>query len=135
MMLSRRHVPSRDVAGGEMEIAAMWDSALAIAACLGGAWAGARGVRLLTRGIRRSGEPEAPLWVIRGLRGIIGAICGAAAAGGLVFQQPWLLVFAGLWLAEEIYETGVLALILRAGLRADMPPRGTTTTDSAGGAG
>jgi hypothetical protein len=29
----------------------------------------------------------------------------------------WLLVFAGLWLLEEIYETGVLASILRAGAR------------------
>jgi hypothetical protein len=29
----------------------------------------------------------------------------------------WLLVFAGLWLLEEIYETGVLASILRDGAR------------------
>jgi hypothetical protein len=117
-----------------METAVMRDGALAIAACLGGAWAGARGVRLLTHGIRRSGEPEASLWVIRGLRGIIGAICAAAAASGLLFEQPWLLIFAGLWLAEEIYETGVLALIVRAGLHADPAPRSTATTDSTEGA-
>jgi hypothetical protein len=116
-----------------MEPAVIRDGVLAIAACLGGVWAGARGVRLLTRGIR-SGEPEASLWVIRGLRGIIGAICAAAAASGLLFEQPWLLIFAGLWLAEEIYETGVLALIVRAGLHADPAPRSTVTTDSTGGA-
>jgi len=34
----------------------------------------------------------------------------------------WLVVFGALWLAEEIYETGVLALILRAGA-AESPGR------------
>jgi hypothetical protein len=43
------------------------------------------------------------------------AICLAALAVGTVLGQVWLVVFAALWLAEEIYETGVLALILRAG--------------------
>ncbi len=51
--------------------------------------------------------------MVRGLRGIIFAVCGAATAAGVLFEQVWLLVFAGLWLVEEIYETGVLALILR----------------------
>jgi hypothetical protein len=39
----------------------------------------------------------------------------AALAVGTVLGQVWLVVFGALWLAEEIYETGVLALILRAG--------------------
>ena len=39
----------------------------------------------------------------------------AALAVGTVLGQRWLVVFGALWLAEEIYETGVLALILRAG--------------------
>jgi hypothetical protein len=38
----------------------------------------------------------------------------ASLAIGTVLGQVWLLVFGALWLAEEIYETGILALILRA---------------------
>jgi hypothetical protein len=87
----------------------------AFAAIVGGAWAGTRGVRLLIRGLRCGDDPDAPLWVVRGLRGLIVAACAAALAAGVLFEQRWLLVFAGIWLAEEIYETGVLALILRAG--------------------
>jgi hypothetical protein len=34
----------------------------------------------------------------------------------------WLLVFAGLWLLEEIYETGVLASILRDGTHPHAAP-------------
>jgi hypothetical protein len=41
----------------------------------------------------------------------------ASLAVGTVLGQVWLVVFGALWLAEEIYETGVLALILRAGVR------------------
>ena len=108
-----------------MEAMAMVDGALAIAALLGGGWAGIRGTRLLILGIRRSADPDAPLRVVRGLRGLIWAICAAAFAAGLVLEQRWLLVFGGLWLAEEIYETGVLALILRAGPRAFATPRST----------
>jgi hypothetical protein len=94
----------------------MWRAMLpfALLAALGGGWAGARGVRLLARGLRGGDDPRVPLWIVRGLRGIIFATCGAALAAGVIFEQVWLLVFSGLWLAEEIYETGVLALILRA---------------------
>jgi hypothetical protein len=50
-----------------------------------------------------------------GLRGIIVWLCLTSLALGAVLEQVWLLVFGGLWLLEEIYETGVLALILRSG--------------------
>ena len=40
-------------------------------------------------------------------------IAAAALAGGILFAQTWLLVFGGVFLAEELYETGVVALILR----------------------
>jgi hypothetical protein len=84
-----------------------------------GAWAGVRGVRLLARGLGRGEDPSAPLWVVRGFRGIIVALCMAFLAIGTVLGQVWLVVFGALWLVEEVYETGILALILRAGARED----------------
>ncbi|MGH7324433.1 MAG: hypothetical protein ACREJ9_07280 [Candidatus Rokuibacteriota bacterium] len=44
-------------------------------------------------------------------------MAAGALASGLLFAQTWLIVFGVIFLAEELYETGVLALILRAGLR------------------
>ena len=87
---------------------------LAALAVVFGAWAGIRGVRLLAHGLRHGDDPSGPLWMVRGLRGIIVAMCMAALAAGTVFGQFWLVVFGALWLAEEVYETGVLALILRS---------------------
>jgi hypothetical protein len=89
---------------------------LAGLAVLGGAYAGIRGVRLLARGLRGGEDPSAPLWVIRGFRGLIVAICLTSLAVGALLGIHWLVVVAALWLAEEVYETGVLALILRSGL-------------------
>ena len=40
-------------------------------------------------------------------------IAAAALAVGILFAQTGLLVFGGVFLAEELYETGVVALILR----------------------
>jgi NhaP-type Na+/H+ or K+/H+ antiporter len=34
-----------------------------------------------------------------------------------VLAQTWLLVFGGVFLAEELYETGVVALVLRRAAR------------------
>lgn len=89
--------------------------AVAVLAALSGAWAGGRGVGLLRRGLRCADDPSAPLWVIRGIRGIVIAVSAATLAGGILFEQTWLLVFGAIFLAEELYETGVIALILRAG--------------------
>jgi len=86
-------------------------------AVLLGAGAGARGLRLLARGLRHDDDPDAPLWIVRGLRGVIVGLCMGALSAGVVFEQLWLIVFGAVWLAEEIYETGVLALILRSGAK------------------
>jgi hypothetical protein len=97
---------------------------LAAVALVGGVCAGIRGGRLLARGLRGGEDPSAPLWLVRGFRGIIVAICLVALAAGTLLGTRWLILVAALWLAEEIYETGVLALILRAGLSRD---RSSTT--------
>lgn len=82
-----------------------------------GTWAGVRGAKLLVRGFCCPDDVLAPLWVVRGIRGVVAAVGAGALAGGLLFAQTWLMVFGVIFLAEELYETGVLALILRAGLR------------------
>jgi hypothetical protein len=103
-------------------MAAIGVGLLAGLAALAGLWAGARGIRLMARGLRAAGEPEGALWLIRGLRGLIVWICLTCAALGALLEQAWLLVFAGLWLLEEIYETGVLASILRDGAHPRAAP-------------
>lgn len=91
---------------------------LALLGLLAGAWAGARGVRLLRRGLRCADDARASLWVIRGIRGVVAAVSAAILAGGILFGQSGLLVLGGIFLGEELYETGVVALILRAALSA-----------------
>jgi hypothetical protein len=79
-----------------------------------GGWAGVRGVVLLVRGIRHAHEESSSLWVIRGIRGVAVAVGTAALAGGIALEATWLVAFGAVFLAEELYETGVVALVLRA---------------------
>src|SRR5262245_31662855 len=69
-----------------------------------------RGTRRLLRGL--SGADS--LDVVRGLRGWVVALALGAGALGVLAAQSGFLVLGGIFLAEELYETGVLALILRA---------------------
>jgi hypothetical protein len=85
---------------------------------LGAFWMGARGLGLLGRGWRHADDDEAPLSIARGLRGVVVAVGFVCLAAGLLSGQLWLLVFGGIFLAEELYETGVLILVLRADRRA-----------------
>ena len=97
--------------------------ALASLATVAAAWAGARGIRLMAHALRHADDPRSSLELIRGIRGIVVAVAVEALASGLLFGQRWLLVFGAIFLAEELYETGVVALVLRADLR----DRGTLT--------
>ena len=90
---------------------------LAIGLALAGIGAGAQGVRLLARGWRHAGEDAGSLWIARGLRGVVVGVGGLSLAAGLVFDQRGLLAFGAVFLAEELYETAVLILVVRAGLR------------------
>lgn len=75
-----------------------------------------RGSPLLIRGLREASHPASSLWLVRGLRGEIVAVSLAALAGGVLFGQSWLLTFGAIFLGEELYETGLLILILRVSL-------------------
>jgi hypothetical protein len=59
-----------------------------------------------------------PLDLIRGIRVGILAFVAAVAAVGVLSAQTGFVVLGALVLAEELYETGILALIIRRGERA-----------------
>jgi hypothetical protein len=85
---------------------------------VGGLWAAVRGARLVMRALRHADDGSSSRVLIRGIRGIVVAVAAWALAGGLVLAQTWLLVFGGVFLAEELYETGVVALVLRRAARS-----------------
>jgi hypothetical protein len=79
-----------------------------------GAFAAARGATLMCRGLR---EADA-LGLVRGIRFVVIAFVSGLAGLGVASGHGGLVVIAGLILAEEIYETGTLSLIIRIGGRA-----------------
>ena len=100
--------------------------ALAVLAIFAGAWAGGRGVKLFVRGFRCADDASAPLWIVRGIRGIVVALGAGALGTGMLLEAKGFIVFGLIFLAEELYETGVLALILRAGQRHSRGASGVT---------
>ena len=95
---------------------------------VGGVAVAVHGARLAARAIRRGDDPASSLWLIRGIRGLVVAIAAWALAAGLCFSQTWLLVFGGVFLAEELYETGVVIAVLRWSQRAPGPAPFTTSS-------
>ncbi len=88
---------------------------LAILLLFIGAGTGIWGGKLFIRGLRFSGDPSAPLWIVRGLRGLVVMAGTWVLAGGILLSQIGLIVFGSIFLAEDLYETGILVLILRTG--------------------
>jgi len=83
---------------------------------LAAALAGARGARVLARGLRE----VRPLDVVRGLRSVVVALAAATFAAGTLLGTPGLIVLGAVFLGEELCETGVLALIIRSSERSGM---------------
>jgi hypothetical protein len=75
------------------------------------------GMGRLTTGLGDLAHPASALRVVRGIRGVIVAVSMAALGGGVLFASPGLLVCGLIFLGEELYETGVVLLALRAGQR------------------
>lgn len=92
---------------------------LVIIGALVGLRAGIRGITLVVRGLAHADEDRSSLDVIRGIRGVAVAIGSAALAGGVLLEERWLVAFGLVFLLEELYETGVVALVLRAGEERD----------------
>jgi hypothetical protein len=92
---------------------------VALLVALAGAWAAARGVTLMARALRDADAPRSSLALIRGIRRLVLAVVAWTLAAGLLLDQWGLLAFGAVFLAEELYETGVVALVLREDLKRD----------------
>jgi hypothetical protein len=51
--------------------------------------------------------------------GAVVAVVAIVLAAGVLFEQSGLLALAIVFVGEELYETGLLAAIIRAGERAE----------------
>jgi hypothetical protein len=86
---------------------------LAVVFLLLTAYAAWRGTRLFVTGLFKIESPSSSLLIVRGVRGWIVALAMAAFAGGVLGAKAWLYIGA-IFLGEELYETGVVLLVLRA---------------------
>jgi len=78
-----------------------------------GTYAAAHSARLVATGLRHA----AALDLIRGIRvGIVAFVSGVIAVGVLSAETGYVILGA-LILGEELYETGILAVIIRLGER------------------
>jgi len=72
----------------------------------------AHGVRLLARGVMHS----VPIDLIRGIRACVVAFASVACVVGFLRAETGFLVLGALVLGEELYETGLICLVLRRGV-------------------
>ena len=78
---------------------------------LAGALSAVGSTRRLVHGLGQA----VSLDVIRGVRGWTIALAMLAFAAGMFAAQTGVLVLGAVFLAEELYETGIVALIIRSG--------------------
>ena len=93
---------------------------LGVPALLIAGYLGYGGVRCMRRGLRGADS----LGLVRAIRALVTAVALAVLALALLTSECGLLAFAVVFLAEELYETGVLVLIIRASGEAG-PARAT----------
>jgi hypothetical protein len=78
-----------------------------------GAVLGWRAVRHLESALCHSGEEDSSARLIRGIRALIAASASVAFALGIVYGSRATIIIAAVILGEELYETGVVLLVLR----------------------
>jgi hypothetical protein len=84
---------------------------LAALLLLAGAFLAVRGTRRLADGLAQA----IPLHVIRGIRAWCIALAMVALAAGMLTAETGFVVLGAVFLAEELYETGLVAGIIRGG--------------------
>jgi hypothetical protein len=72
-----------------------------------------RAVRHLARALRAPDRDDSSIRLVWGIRALIIAITSVAFALGIVYDSRATTLIAAIVLAEELYETGVLLLVLR----------------------
>lgn len=100
---------------------------LATLLVIAGTYAAVHSARLLTRGIRDA----RPLDVIRGIRLSVIALVAGLCAVGVLTANTGFVILGALILAEELYETGVVAVVIRLGDRGAPSPSETTAGQAA----
>ena len=103
--------------GGRAQTALM--TALGVLAVVIAAVLGWRGLHRMRRGLRESASLE----LVRGIRALVTAAALAVAALALLTGERGLLAFAAVFLAEELYETGMVALVIRCSRPDSMSSR------------
>ncbi|HEV8438019.1 MAG TPA: hypothetical protein VGT40_07995 [Methylomirabilota bacterium] len=78
-----------------------------------GMYAAARSARLIVGGLRDA----RPLDLVRGIRLSVLALVAELCAIGFLSAQTGFVTLAAIILAEELYETGLLAAVIRLGER------------------
>ena len=78
-----------------------------------GFYSGARGGLRLARGLRQATASE----LVRGIRGCIIAVVAGIFALGVLSAETGFLILGAIILVEELYETGILAALIRLGDR------------------
>ena len=81
---------------------------------LAGICAALRGARLVCRGLRQASSLD----VVRGIRMAVVALAAGFFALSLLSANTGFLVLGALVLGEELYETGLLAVVIRLGDRS-----------------
>jgi hypothetical protein len=74
---------------------------------------GWRAVRHLARALRDPAHGDSGIRLIQGIRALIVAATSFAFALGIVYESRPVILIAAVILGEELYETGVVLLILR----------------------
>jgi hypothetical protein len=90
------------------------DGLIVVAAVFG--W---RAVRHVVRALRDPDHAESSTRLIRGIRALIVMAMSILFALGIIYESRAMLLLAAVILGEELYETGVVLLVLRRRRSAD----------------
>jgi len=85
-------------------------AALAVLSC----FLGVRSARRFRCVLRDPDSVDGTRQLVRGLRAMILAACAVVFIAAIAWSSRTMLVLGSIILAEEVYETGVVLLILRA---------------------